>query len=836
MCYYFVYQLRTPRLSANRPDPGRLNVIGGPLAKDNGAPERPEGSYDAQDITVLEGLQAVRKRPGMYIGSTGPRGLHHLVYEVVDNSVDEALAGYCDDVSVTIHPDSSVTVADNGRGIPVAIMEKEQRPAAEVVLTVLHAGGKFGDGGGYKVSGGLHGVGVSVVNALSELLDLDISRDGYHWTQTYERGKPMTQLTRGEPTSETGTTITFLPDAEIFETLDFDFTTLEQRMRETAFLTAGFRITIIDERAEGRRAEFRYEGGIVDFVHYLNENKEPIHKKVISLSGEGSEGAVEVAMQWNGSYQESVFSFANNINTIEGGSHLSGFRSALTGVLNRYARDKGLLKDKDDALTGEDVREGLTAVISAKLADPQFEGQTKTKLGNPGMAGFVQTIVNARLSEFLEENPRDAKEVITKAVQAAQARSAARKARDLTRRKSALENSTLPGKLADCSVKDPSLAELFVVEGDSAGGSAVSARDRNTQAILPLRGKILNVEKSRIDKVLGNVEIQALITAIGTGVRDEFDLSKARYHKVVLLTDADVDGAHIRTLALTLLFREMQPLIEAGYVYIAKPPLYALRQGRKHRYIERESELEDILLGDKLEKIEALDRHGKQFKLTDARWKRFSRLLKQYEGWASALRSAQGHGIVAFLQEGRLLEARITDVDGLLRHLEQSGQNGEPYKTELLFENPIEIVVRTVEAKTGLASTHRVRRAALEATEYQHLASVHADLEALAGSPPFTVKLGDQNKDAPSFEALREAVLGVAQKGVDYVRFKGLGEMDADELRDTTMDPASRTLVQVTMEDAASADHVFSMLMGDQVEPRRAFIEENARLVSNLDI
>ena len=807
------------------------------MANDDGA-LRPEQhtSYDAQDITVLEGLEAVRKRPGMYIGSTGPRGLHHLVYEVVDNSVDEALAGHCDDVSVVIHPDSKVTVRDNGRGIPVSTMEKEQLPAVQVILTVLHAGGKFGDGGGYKVSGGLHGVGASVVNALSEELTVEVRRDGFLWTQTYERGKPVSELTKSAPTDETGTTITFLADADIFETLEYDFTTLEQRMRETAFLTAGLRITIDDLRGEGHRAEFRYEGGIVDFVHYLNKNKEPIHKNVIALSGEGAEGAVEVAMQWNGSYQESVFSFANNINTIEGGSHLSGFRSALTGVLNKYARDKGFLKEKDDNLSGEDVREGLTAVISAKLTDPQFEGQTKTKLGNPGMAGFVQSIVNARLSEFLEENPRDAKDVITKAVQAAQARLAARKARDLTRRKSALENSTLPGKLADCSVKDPSLAELFVVEGDSAGGSAVSARDRNTQAILPLRGKILNVEKSRIDKVLANTEVQALITAIGTGVRDEFDIEKARYHKVVLLTDADVDGAHIRTLALTLLFREMQPLIEAGYVYIAKPPLYALRQGRKHRYIERESELEDILLGDKFEKIEVFDRFNKPFKLTDARWKRFSRLLKQYEGWASALQAAHGHGIVAFLQEGRLLEEQITDTDGLLRHVRKESQNGAPYETELLSEDPIEIVVRTIEAKTGLASTHRVRRAALEANEYQHLAEVHADLEALVGSAPFTIRLGDQRTEAANFEDLRAAVLVVAQKGVDYVRFKGLGEMDADELRDTTMDPASRTLVQVTMEDAASADQVFSMLMGDQVEPRRAFIEENARLVTNLDV
>ncbi len=808
------------------------------MANDDGArtDASKKSTYDAQDITVLEGLEAVRKRPGMYIGSTGERGLHHLVYEVVDNSVDEALAGYGDQVSVTIHPDSSVTVIDNGRGIPVAVMEKEQRPALEVVLTVLHAGGKFGDGGGYKVSGGLHGVGVSVVNALSEWLIAEVRRDGFSWTQRYERGKPVTDVIKGAPTKETGTTISFLPDADIFEDLNFNFTTIEQRLRETAFLTAKFRITFVDERGDGHRAEFYYEGGIVDFVSYLNENKEPIHKKVISLSGEGKEGAVEVAMQWNASYQESVFSFANNINTIEGGSHLSGFRSALTRVLNDYARDKGFLKEKDDNLAGEDVREGLTAVISAKLTDPQFEGQTKTKLGNPGMAGFVQSIVNARLAEFLEENPKDARVVITKAVQAAQARSAARKARDLTRRKSALENSTLPGKLADCSVKDPSLAELFVVEGDSAGGSAVSARDRNTQAILPLRGKILNVEKSRIDKVLSNTEIQALITAIGTGVRDEFDITKARYHKVVLLTDADVDGAHIRTLALTLLFREMQPLIEAGYVYIAKPPLYALRQGRKHRYIERESELEDILLGDKFDKIEVYDHTGKQFKLTDTRWKRFSRLLKQYEGWAAALRSAHGHGIVAFVQEGRLLEEQITDVEGLLRHVRTESENGDAHRTELLSEDPIEIVVRTIELKSGLASTHHVRRAALEANEYQHLADVHADLAALTGSPPFTVKLGDQTSEAAGFEELRATILAVAQKGVDYVRFKGLGEMDADELRDTTMDPASRTLVQVTMEDAASADLVFAMLMGDQVEPRRAFIEENARLVTNLDV
>ncbi len=808
------------------------------MANDDGAARRPktEGTYDAQDITVLEGLEAVRRRPGMYIGSTGPRGLHHLVYEVVDNSVDEALAGYCDDVEVTIHPDNSVTVADNGRGIPVAVMEKEKRPAVEVVLTVLHAGGKFGEGGGYKVSGGLHGVGVSVVNALSERLDVEVRRDGFTWTQSYERGKPLGDLKKGEATKQTGTTITYLPDAEVFETLDLDFTTLEERMRDTAFLTAGLRIVLIDKRGDGHRAEFRYEGGIVDFVGYLNSKKDPIHKKVISLSGESEEGAIEVAMQWNSSYQESVFSFANNINTIEGGSHLSGFRSALTGALNKYARDKGLLKEKDENLTGEDVREGLTAVISAKLAEPQFEGQTKTKLGNPGMAGFVQSIVGARLSEFLEENPRDANVVIRKAVSAAHARAAARKARDLTRRKSALENSTLPGKLSDCSVKDPSLAELFVVEGDSAGGSAVDARDRNTQAILPLRGKILNVEKSRIDKVLANTEVQALITAIGTGVRDEFDIEKARYHKVVLLTDADVDGAHIRTLALTLLFREMQPLIEAGYVYIAKPPLYRLTRGQKHRYLERESELEEILLGDKFEKIDVFDRYNTQFKLTEARWKRFSRLLKQYEGWASALRAAHGHGVVDFVQQAELLESDISDTDALIKHLAKDSTNGEAYSAKLISQNDNEIVIRTTEVKTGLATTHHFQRRTFDATEYHRLSDVHRELAAIAGTPPFTVRLGDNIQDATSFEELRETILGVSQKGIEYYRFKGLGEMDSDELRETTMDPATRTLVRVTMEDAASADLVFSMLMGDQVEPRRAFIEDNARLVANLDV
>ncbi|MCU0257540.1 MAG: DNA topoisomerase (ATP-hydrolyzing) subunit B [Solirubrobacteraceae bacterium] len=807
------------------------------MAKKDGAGKTTtDASYGAQDITVLEGLEAVRKRPGMYIGSTGIRGLHHLVYEVVDNSVDEALAGHCSRVDVTIHPDNSITVADDGRGIPVGMHEKEGRPAVEVVLTVLHAGGKFGDGGGYKVSGGLHGVGVSVVNALSEELEVVVRREGFVHTQHYSRGAPQDQLAKGEKTDVSGTTISFLPDADIFEETEFDFAILEQRLRETAFLTRGLHITLTDERGDGHRVEFRYEGGIEDFVRHLNENKEPIQKKVIFFEDDGDEGAVEVALQWNSSYQESVFSFANNINTHEGGSHLSGFRSALTRTLNKYAREKGELKEKDDNLSGEDVREGLTAVISAKLSDPQFEGQTKTKLGNPGMQGFVESIVNTKLAEFLEENPQEARSVIRKAVQAAQARSAARKARDLTRRKSALENSRLPGKLADCSVKDPSLAEIFVVEGDSAGGSAKQGRDRNTQAVLPLRGKILNVEKARIDKVLQNNEVQALITAIGTGVRDEFDIERARYHKVILMTDADVDGAHIRTLVLTLLFREMQELIEAGYVYIAKPPLYKLKAGSQERYIEKESELEDVLLADKYEKFVVTDRDGSPFKLTEARWQSYRKSMKRYDTLATALRGLHGHELVRFLEESAILDEAALDVEAAVKLLSVADHDAEHLHTELLEHGEEELVVRAVERQTGLAQTHRIPVALFESTEYRSFLKVHQDLVKLAGTPPFHVTLGERHDIAPSFVALRGAVIGVAQKGVQLSRFKGLGEMNAEQLRETTMDPASRTLQKVTIADATAADQIFSKLMGDVVEPRRQFIEDNARAVVNLDV
>jgi DNA gyrase subunit B len=808
------------------------------LATDRPAADKPNPSpsYDAQDITVLEGLEAVRKRPGMYIGSTGIRGLHHLVYEVVDNSVDEALAGHASKVHVTIHPDNSITVVDNGRGIPVAVMEKEGKSALEVVLTVLHAGGKFGDGGGYKVSGGLHGVGVSVVNALSEQLRVEVRRDGFVWSQEYVRGVPQSEIVQGEPTEETGTTTTFLPDDEVMETLDFDFSTLEERLRETAFLTRGLKIGLTDERGERKTVEFQYDGGIQDFVAYLNENKEPVQRKIIYFASESDEGAVEVAMQWNSSYQESVFSFANNINTHEGGSHLSGFRSALTRTLNKYAREKALLKERDPNLAGEDVREGLTAVVSAKLSEPQFEGQTKTKLGNPGMQGLTESIVNKGLDEFLEENPSDARAIILKAVQAAQARSAARKARDLTRRKSALENSRLPGKLADCSVKDPALSELFIVEGDSAGGSAKQGRDRATQAILPLRGKILNVERARIDKVLSNAEIQALITAIGTGVRDDFDIERARYHKIILMTDADVDGAHIRTLALTLLFREMLPLIDAGFVYIAKPPLYKMKAGKTERYIEKDSELEEILLSDKLERFSVFDRTGNETRLTEARWKRFTRLLKQYGGWASALRALSRHDVVDFLHESGILEAHVTDQEALIRLLEQPEVDGAAFTVELVGQSEDELHVRSVERTTGHARTRHVRRSMLQANEYRQLVRVHEQLVQAAGSPPFDIRLGEHRETAVSFDELRTKVMDMASRGVEINRFKGLGEMNAEQLRETTMDPATRTLARVTMEDAAAAERVFSMLMGDQVEPRRNFIEENASLVTNLDV
>jgi DNA gyrase subunit B len=640
-------------------------------------------SYDARSITVLEGLEAVRKRPGMYIGSTGERGLHHLVYEVVDNSVDEALAGHADNIEVTLLSDGGVRVVDNGRGIPVDEHPVEHRPAVEVVMTTLHAGGKF-DGKSYAVSGGLHGVGVSVVNALSMLLEVEVRRDGYVWTQVYERGDPMGPLERGAATEDQGTTITFWPDTQIFETTEWSFETLSRRMQEMAFLNKNLAISITDNRQdEPRGAQYQYAGGIADFVRYINGSKEPVHGSVIDFEEEAPGISVEIAMQWTAAYTESVHTFANTINTAEGGTHEEGFRAALTSIVNKYARDQKLLREKDDNLTGDDVREGLTAIVSVKLAEPQFEGQTKTKLGNTEAKSFVQKACNDHLRDWFDRNPGEAKDIINKASQAARARIAARQARDLTRRKSLLDSTALPGKLADCQSTDPAISEIYVVEGDSAGGSAKGGRDPKFQAILPIRGKIINVEKSRIDRVLKNNEVQSMITALGAGIYDEFDITKLRYHKIILMADADVDGQHIRTLLLTLLFRFMKPLVEAGHVYIAQPPLYKIK-------------------------------------------------------W-------EGRGV-----------------------------------------------------KPGYAFSDAERDRVIEAG------------------------IAEGRKDPRPRDGVQ--------------RFKGLGEMNATELWETTMDPASRVLLQVTLDDAAQADELFSVLMGEDVEARRSFITRNAKDVRFLDI
>jgi DNA gyrase subunit B len=795
-----------------------------------------EAAYTAKDITVLEGLEPVRLRPGMYIGSTGSRGLHHLVYEVVANSVDEALAGRADRIEVTLHPDNAVTISDNGSGIPVDVMAEQGLPAVTVVLTKLHAGGKFG-GEGYKVSGGLHGVGVSVVNALSEWLKAEVRRDGKVYHQQFARGEPLGELEVIGKTSkdDTGTTISFLPDLEIFDEDEFEWSmeTLVQRLRETAFLTRGLRIVLTDEREGEDRHEFHYEGGIKDFVAHVNAAKEPIHKNIVYLEGEIEDGVVEVAMQWNGSYVESVFSFANNINTTEGGTHLSGFKAALTGTLNKYARDKVLLKEKEENLEGEDVREGLSAVISVKLRDPQFEGQTKAKLGNPWVRGLVEQTVNQRLAEFLEENPTDAKQVISKAVAARNARQAARKARELTRRKSALEGSSLPGKLADCQIRDPEAAELFLVEGNSAGGSAVEARNRVNQAILPLRGKVINSEKNRINKVLSNQEIQSMITAIGTGIGDEFDIDKLRYHRVIVMTDADVDGAHIRTLILTFLYRQMPELVAGRHVYIAAAPLYRVKIGNQEIYVEKESQFEDLLVRERVKDMEVADRNGTTFKLTETRYKRFTTALTEFEGWASRLRADYGATNVNFLVAHRLIEGADAGAD-LERALQ--GLDTDGYDLDLVERSAESFRVKIIEKETSAASHVIIPAELLASPHYASLAKSYARLVELVGPPPFRISLGKKSRLAETFEELRHLALDLAKDGIEIGRFKGLGEMDAEDLWETTMNPANRMLIRVEVEDAEAADAAFSKLMGDQVEPRRLFIEQNARDVRFLDV
>jgi DNA gyrase subunit B len=720
-------------------------------------------------------------------------------------------------------------------------MPEQGLPALTVVLTKLHAGGKFG-GDGYKVSGGLHGVGVSVVNALSERLVAEVRRDAKIYRQEFERGVPrgdmeiVGELAKDE---STGTTITFLPDSEVFEELDAEAATVTQRLRETAFLTRGLLIKLVDERADGKTVEFQYDGGIRDFVEYINDAKDAIHKHIVYFEGDtdqgstGFEGSVEVAMQWNSSYQESVFTFANNVNTVEGGSHLSGFRSALTRTLNAKAQELKLLK-KDESLEGEDVREGLAAVVSVKLRNPQFEGQTKTKLGNPGIEGLVQTTVNANLSRFLEENPQDAKQICNKAITAMRARMAARKARELTR-KSALNGSSLPGKLADCSSRDPESTELFIVEGDSAGGPAKMGRDRTYQAILPLRGKIINSEKNRINKVLSNNEIQAMITAIGTGIGDEFDLSGLRYNRIIVMTDADVDGAHIRTLVLTFLYRHMRELVEAGHVYIAVPPLYRVKLGNQEFYFEKDSQLEDLLVRERFGDVDVRDRDGNEVKLTEARWKRFTGALAEFEGWSARLRADYGNHAADLAVSHRLVELDAITPAAIEKAIVELPANG--HTLSVLEQDENGLTVKVVEEETSAAQTIAISAELLASPVYANLRRAYAKLVEVMGPPPFTLALGKKTAEAASFSELRSGALDLAKEvGIQLSRYKGLGEMNHDQLWDTTMDPSRRLLIRVDVEDAHAADQLMSMLMGDQVEPRRIFIEENAKDVKFLDV
>src|SRR6476659_3310896 len=723
-----------------------------------------EVTYTAKDITVLEGLEPVRLRPGMYIGSTGPRGLHHLVYEVVDNSVDEALAGRNDKIDVTLHPDNSVTVRDYGSGIPVDLMAEQGLSALTVVLTKLHAGGKFGgEDAAYKVSGGLHGVGISVVNALSEWLIAEVKREGKVHRQSFARGEPTSELEIVGDTKETGTTISFLPDVEqIFEAGDWSYETLSQRLRETAFLTRGLRIVLTDERAGGERAEYHYEGGIRDFVAHVNSPKDPIHKRIAFFEGENEQGAVEVAMQWNSSYQESLYTFANNINTHEGGAHLSGFNAALTRTINKFARDLGLLKEKEDNLEGEDAREGLAAVVSVKLQNPQFEGQTKTKLGNPWVKGFVESNVNTKLSEFLEENPTDAKQIIQKAISAARARQAARKARDLTRRKGAF-GGEIAKKFADCQVRDPELAEMFIVEGNSAGGAAKDARDKSNQAILPLRGKIINSEKNRIDKVLSNSEVQLLVQVIGTGIGEEFDIAKLRYHRVILMTDADVDGAHIRSLVLTFLYRHMPELFERGHVYIAVPPLYLARLGNQQNYLEKESQLEELLVRERFGDLQIQARGNAEVKLTEARYARFARTLSEYVGWAARLRSDFGNPAADFVLSHRLVESDAMSAADAVSAIAAAAPNGYQLEPEADGE---QLKIRVIETETSAMHNVVVPAELFGSPIYDRVRKTYARLaDIVGGLPPYSLKYGKQSLEALTFEELRDGALTLAKSG-----------------------------------------------------------------------
>ena len=825
-----------------------------------GAGPADNGDYRADKIKVLEGLEAVRKRPAMYIGSTGAPGLHHLVYEVVDNSIDEALAGYCDTISVAIHIDSSVTIVDNGRGIPVD-QHASGKSAAEVALTVLHAGGKF-DNKSYKVSGGLHGVGVSVVNALSEALDLEIWRDGQVYRQTYARGKATSELESTGTTKRRGTQITFKPDPDVFESVDFSFDTLAHRLRELAFLNAGVEIALDDERT-GKSHCFKYEGGIVSFVGFLNKNKTAVNAEPIYMRGERDGIEAEMALQWNDGYADTLYSFANNINTQEGGTHLSGFKSALTRTVNVYANKENLAKDLTESIGGDDIREGLVAVVSVKIPRPQFEGQTKTKLGNTEVKGIVETILNDKLGAYLQENPAVAKRIINKGIDAARARAAARKARDLVRRKGAFDNSSLPGKLADCQERDPARSEIYIVEGESAGGSAKQGRDRRFQAVLPIKGKILNVEKARFDKMLSSDEIKTMIAALGCGIgRDDFHLSKLRYHRIVIMTDADVDGSHIRTLLLTFFYRQMRALIEHGYIYIAQPPLYRAKRGRTEHYIKDDRELETWLIKRATESRvlrlpeQRIEVAGNELAELLHRVVAFRKLLSVVE------RRGRSRDVVLGLLAGgahdRSFFGDRDAVDSLARVLTTTTRT-----VSVKDDEEHNAFVLAVEDRTGgYARRYTVAGDFAESAEYRALLASYDDIRHLEG--PMAVATvrpeaagttgsedesseGDEAGPAPDRGKDREAPIGsldelvdffiaAGKKGVAVNRYKGLGEMNPDQLWATTMKPEDRTLLQVRAEDDAEADQIFTTLMGDQVEPRRKFIEENALDVKNLDV
>ncbi|MDY0211906.1 MAG: DNA topoisomerase (ATP-hydrolyzing) subunit B [Desulfuromonadaceae bacterium] len=787
-------------------------------------------TYDANNIKVLEGLTAVRKRPAMYIGSTGSLGLHHLVYEVVDNSIDEALAGYCDKIVININENGSVTVIDNGRGIPVDHHKSENKSAAEVVMTVLHAGGKF-DSDTYKVSGGLHGVGVSVVNALSSRLELTIWRGGKKYEQVYEQGKPLHPLHEVSDTINSGTKITFWPDSDIFEETVFSFEILSQRLRELAFLNAGILIEINDF-INDKKHEFIYEGGISSFVEYLNRAKTPIHPQVIFLSGVKENVAIEIAFQYCDNYDEKLFSFANNINTYEGGTHLIGFKAAFTRTLNTYASTNNLLKNIKTSVSGDDLREGLTAVISVKVPEPQFEGQTKTKLGNSEIKGYVEILLNEKLGIFLEENPAVARKIVEKGIEAAKAREAARKARDLTRRKGALDGLSLPGKLADCQEKDPALSEIYLVEGDSAGGSAKQGRDRSYQAILPLKGKILNVEKARFDKMLSSNEIRTLITAMGTSIgKDEFNIDKIRYHRIIIMTDADVDGSHIRTLLLTFFFRQMPEIIERGYLYIAQPPLFKVKRGKRETYIKDEETLLQYLLNLGVESLEIhLNQSGKTL-----RGKQAIPILNTIVNFSNMFEKLVHRGIKREILEifvKNKLQNGFVDAEDLTE-LYDTLRRVAPEAKYTLYDNPSRILF-SIGSIRGRIDHKLLEQFSLQ--EYKYLLQLYKNIEYLRDEKIDFLQDGKIIERVTGFQELLDFVLNRAKKGQYVQRYKGLGEMNPDQLWETTMDPEKRTLLQVKIEDAVAADEIFTILMGDQVEPRREFIERNALNVSNLDI